>query len=79
MISAGGLTSISPDIFITRFPSPIQAAVKNSPEVIETLLDLGAPIDYMDEYKHTAILRASEYGHIEVVRLLCRRGCDTNV
>ncbi len=56
-----------------------QAAVKNSPEVIETLLDLGAPIDLMDEFKHTAILRAAEFGHIDVVRLLCYRGCDTNV
>ena len=56
-----------------------QAALKNSPEVIQTLLDLGAPIDYMDELKHTAVLRASEYGHTEAVKLLCRRGCDTNM
>ncbi len=53
--------------------------MKNSTEVVETLLGLGTPINFRDEVQHTALLRASEFGHVNTVTLLCERGADPNV
>ncbi len=53
---------------------------KDSPDVqfIQDLLDVGCPIDYMDNWDRTALHFASRDEHLEIAKLLISRGSDVN-
>jgi ankyrin repeat protein len=48
-------------------------------EVVELLLDAGAPIDATDNRGRTALMIAAELGHATIVEVLLDRGADRTV
>jgi len=58
---------------------PLRYAVKaNLPLVVDTLLELGADPDALDADGNTALVDALVAGHMTLVRLLVRYGCDVH-
>ena len=43
------------------------------------LLDLGAPVDTVNQEGRTALMEAARLGHVEVVRLLIEAGATTEL
>lgn len=57
--------------------TPLRYAVKaNLPLVVDTLLELGSDPDSLDADGNTALVDALVAGHMSLVRLLVRYGCD---
>ncbi len=54
----------------------IKAARHGYPQLVEPLLDAGAAIDARNTMTSTALVVAASYGHLDVVRLLIKRGAD---
>lgn len=52
------------------------AAVSNNEEIIEFLLELGAHPDVVDFKGRSAVMRAAEYGHVQVMEKLARAQAD---
>ncbi|XP_046388168.1 26S proteasome non-ATPase regulatory subunit 10-like [Ischnura elegans] len=52
------------------------AALGGHPEIVEYLLDLGSPVDPLDDNGATPLLLASSAGKVSVVRLLLSRGAN---
>ena len=48
-------------------------------ERVSSLLELGVPVDFQDEYGRTALMSASQEGHIGVVRLLLKARANVNL
>ena len=48
-------------------------------EVVELLLDAGAPIDAVDNRGRTALMMAAELDHAAIVELLLHRGADRSI
>jgi outer membrane protein assembly factor BamB len=55
------------------------AAAAGQRAEVQALLDAGAAVDAPARHGNTALLFASEKGHLDVVRLLVERGADVNV
>ena len=49
-------------------------------DLAQLLLDAGADVNVQDEDGSTALMCASEHGHVELVQLLLSQpNCDTNI
>ena len=48
-------------------------------DVVELLLDAGAPVDAVDNRGRTALMIAAELGHAPVVEILLARGADGSI
>jgi hypothetical protein len=61
--------------------APLLTACKDgSPQLVQTLIDKGADIDYQMKTNHgTAILFAAKAGRADIVELLLRNGADANL
>lgn len=54
------------------------AVINNQPDVVEDLLERGAPVDAPDEFGDSPLITAAGCGHVEIVRLLLSAGADVN-
>lgn len=60
--------------------TPIMNAVQsNKPDKLNLLLQSGADINYRDNRVFTALHRAAEMGHIEIVKILLANGADRSI
>lgn len=57
----------------------VHAVEKGDYKLLKLLLDNGAEVDSVAEYGDTLIYRAVQLGHLDVVKLLIKRGADLNV
>ena len=57
----------------------IQAAHRGMEDVVDLLIKQGATIDLQDDVNGTALMIASQTGHLECVRALLAAGADPNV
>eukprot|EP00964_Phaeocystis_antarctica_P065113 scaffold39231_cov60-Phaeocystis_antarctica.AAC.2 len=55
-----------------------EASLRGHTEVVQLLLDKGAPVDEKTESGRTALMWASNNGHTEVVKLLLDKGASVN-
>lgn len=75
LIPAGLINQDGPN---DEYNALIFAAQKGHFEVVRTLIDARANVNYVTPKKYTALFAASENGHIEVVRALIQAGADMN-
>ena len=70
-------------IVLLHFPAvagPIHDAAKIGDAVqVESLIAAGTPVDEKDALDKTALVWASENGHIEVAQFLVLKGADLNI
>jgi ankyrin repeat protein len=60
-------------------PTPLMSAAKyGRSAIIRILLDAGSLLDAVDKTGKTALLIASNHGHIDAVSLLMAAGADVN-
>lgn len=52
--------------------------IEKAKEEVKKLIESGDDIDICDENGSTALMKASSYGHIEIVKLLIDNGADVN-
>ncbi|KAJ7628731.1 ankyrin repeat-containing domain protein [Roridomyces roridus] len=57
----------------------VAAASAAQPEIIHILLDAGADINFRTQTWGTALEVSSQYGYLEIVRLLLQRGADASL
>lgn len=55
------------------------AAAANNDAMIEFLLELGAHPDVVDFKGRSAVMRAAEYGHVQCLQKLAKRGADMKI
>lgn len=55
------------------------AALNGHKNIVQALLDNGAPINETDMYNHTPVSHAAIVGHVDVVRLLIGRNADLTI
>ena len=60
-------------------PLMLSAQCEDGAAVMQALIDAGAQVDAADSEGHTALLRASEYGRVECVKVLLKAGADTEI
>ena len=53
-------------------------AARGYVELLEPLIDAGAPLEGVDQLRQTALMVATDNGHEEAVQLLLSRGADAN-
>lgn len=54
------------------------AALGGNENLVDFLIDLGSPVDPVDDTNSTPLILASSAGRIEVVKLLLGKGADVN-
>ena len=52
------------------------ASLNGRTGMVKSLLDAGAEVDAVDDFKSTALMKAADHGHLECVRLLLSREAD---
>ena len=55
------------------------AAASNNDEMLELLLDLGAHPDVVDFQGRSAVMRAAQFGHVQCLHKLAKRGADMKI
>ena len=55
------------------------AATANNDEMLELLLELGAHPDVVDFKGRSAVVRAAEFGHVQCLQKLAKRGADMKI
>ena len=54
------------------------AAANGHVDVVKVLIQNGADVNAVDEYKFTALHLAARHGHVDIAKVLIENGADVN-